>query len=197
VQSFTPSARTYRTYALGLVPVTLLLLGIFTFEYGLDSIFFGALGAGAVVTALIVWLYLHNEKVEADRDTLVIHGMFGRVRTFGADGLHRCVLALRYQQPAGYYSVDVASLWVLDATGRPVLQWVSSVWPLEQMRALVAQLGLPHDEIDTVVNGRQLRERYPYIMRFWQARPRLVGLIIGLGIVIGFFVAVAIIVSFQ
>jgi hypothetical protein len=65
------------------------------------------------------------------------------------------------------------------------------------MRSLVNALGPPVDEITEPIHPPGLRKKYPHLMRFWQARPSLIGLLIGLGICIVAFVVIAIIVSNQ
>ncbi len=139
-----------------------------------------------------VLLYFRTARVEYGGGSYTVVSMFGARRSFQASdaGSVVTVTSLLGASVQG----GVAQLLVLGVNGAKILRLRGQTWEVDQFTALALDLmahGVPNDAIREPITAAALRERYPRAVRWGEAHPLALGLMLGLGIVLVVVLAVA------
>ncbi|NED97237.1 hypothetical protein G1H11_18215 [Phytoactinopolyspora alkaliphila] len=150
-----PSGRNYRMF----VKSTPVLVG------ALGSMVVVRNGPASIIAAAVVALTLAGVAQFLRRERVVVTGT--HVHSIRPVGLPKkraradiaTVLSVRLAASSG--ATPYRNLFVLDRRGRLVVRMRSPHWTPEDMRRLVAYLGLPAQELDRPVTARKLGSRFP------------------------------------
>jgi len=135
------------------------------------SLLFGLACAGYFGVA--VWV---------DSRGIVERGFFGGLIEMTADQIGSVVIVRTYQ---GGSADTVPQLFVCDHDGNQVIRLRGQFWSVDAMRQVCDDLDVPITELNESVSPRELLERYPGLLYWFERRPVLAAALFSLCVVTG------------
>jgi hypothetical protein len=156
-----------------------------------DEILFGiaALVVAAGLSALQLWLYFRNTRVDYGPGRIVSRNLFGRAKEVAVGDIQTALAVLSLATTA---VVAVPQLLLLDAGGRVLLRLRGVTWSSDQMGELLTVVPVTPVVLSEPISPLALRERYPLAIGWWESHRVLGAVIVGVGVFVVAIAAVAI-----
>jgi hypothetical protein len=109
-------------------------------------------------------------------------GFFGRMRRVAVEDIGSLLLVHTYNRGG---ADTVPQLFVCDRHGTQLIRMRGQFWPIGNMTAVLDTLGVPVTELSESVTTRELLERYPGLLYWFERRPILAAAFFSAAVIVG------------
>jgi len=137
----------------------------------------------AIVTAaLIATIFFFRTQIRVDVSGIAERGFFGRWLYVPAHQIDMILIGRTYRSSG---TDTAAQLFICDSDGQQLLRLRGQFWSTNSMRVLAETLEMPTTQLGSAVTTKELLDRYPHLLYWFEKQPIVVTLGITLFVAIG------------